>query len=171
MTEAGRRRQRLRRRVHENVKTTNAVNEIVSTLNPHDKKLLYGTEPDDREWIDKENEYDISANLAKRIIKQHGDIPVSMFEIWDNGTEAAYVAVATRSGDEYRGKGYAQKAVNDGLNWYNRYGKQKIKNLYWVADKTNEGSIRLAEKSGFTKLSEKDAPGKEKDFVYYRYKK
>ncbi len=82
LTEEGLKRQRLRRRVHENIKTTDDANRIVSRMSEKDRNFLAGQDmASDELWIDKTNEYDISANLAKRIILKDGDVPMSMFEI------------------------------------------------------------------------------------------
>ena len=168
LTDEGRKRAALRTRVSKNIKTTDAANEIVRTLSDKEKQLLGASLHED--WVEKEHELETSANLTKRIIHEKGNIPISMFEIWDDGGPNGQIAIATRSGDKYRGHGNAAKAAQKGLDWYNKYGKKKMENLYWIAEKSNKGSIRLAERLGFEQLGPDRAPYKDEDYVYYRYK-
>lgn len=168
LTEEGRNRVRLRNRIRENIKTTDAANEIVRSLTDREKELLGASKNED--WVVKEYELETSANLAKRIISSYGDVPVSMFEIWDDGGKDGQIAIATRSGEDYRGHGNALKAAQEGLKWYEKYGKKRMENLYWIAEKTNAGSIRLAEQLGFEELGPERAPYSDQDFKYYRYR-
>lgn len=168
LTDEGRKRASLRNRISKNIKTTDKANDIVRSLSDKEKELLGASKNED--WVVKEHELETSSNLAKRIVIENGDIPVSMFEIWDDGGPDGQIAIATRSGKEYRGQGNALKAAQKGLDWYNRYGKKSIKNLYWIAENSNTGSIKLAERLNFEKLDLENAPFKDPDFSYYRYR-
>ena len=70
-------------------------------------------------------------------------------EIWDDGGKIGQIAVATKSGNKYRGKGYASEAVKRGKDWFDRYGYKRLDNLEWIAKKENTASINLAKKYGF----------------------
>lgn len=166
LTDEGRKRQNLRRRVSENIKTTDDANQIVRSLSDKEKKLLGASLNED--WVVKEYELETSTNLAKRIIQRVGDTPVSMFEIWDDGGTDGQIAIATDS--HYRGQGNAIKAARKGLGWYERYGKQKMNNLYWIAENSNTGSLRLAEQLNFEKLEGDARPYQDNDYSYYRYR-
>lgn len=87
--------------------------------------------------------------VVHRQLKKYGDTPVSFFDISSTDDKAA-ATLATRSGDEYRGKGYARDVVNKGLKWYDK-NKERLglTELYWWVRDDNPGSIRLAETSGF----------------------
>lgn len=70
------------------------------------------------------------------------------------------------TGEEYRGKGYASKEVERAIKWADKYGHYSLDELEWIAEKSNTGSRRLAEKYGF---EESDNHGDE-DYVYYKRK-
>jgi len=165
-TNEGKIRRRLSRRVSENIKTTDDANRIVRSLSDKEKKLLGASLNED--WVVKEYELETSTNLAKRFIKKIGDMPVSMFEIWDNNSTDGQVAIATNP--QYRGQGNAVEVAKKGLQWYEKYGKQRISNLYWIAENSNKNSIYLAERLNFEKLVGNDRPYKDDNYSYYRYK-
>lgn len=64
------------------------------------------------------------------------------------------IAIMTKSGEQYRGKGYGAIVVKSGMDWLEQ--NQSIKNVYWDVKETNAGSIRLAEKNGFVRTSRSD---------------
>lgn len=175
LTKEGRARQRLIRKTRDAMKTTDDANEIVRSLSNKEKDFLGA--PQHEDWIEKDYEAQISSNLAKRWVQYSGvsKIPVSFIEVWDNGgTEFGEVAIATRSGDEYRGKGYASKNVKTAMDWYNRYGYKKLSELRWYVAKENEASNALAKKYGFKQSSYAKLIGKpefDKDDNVYVYKK
>lgn len=108
-----------------------------------------------------------SENLVKRQLKIIGGIPVSFFDISD---EDGYmnVTVGTRSGGQYRGKGYAHECVKDGVEWWDKnkskYGDRKLS--WWVLNE-NVGSVKLAEKNKF-KLNKNDS-AKYPGWSHYEY--
>lgn len=119
------------------------VNEIVKSMSKTD--------------LEKLNIYDgvyDSKGVVKRILEKDGDLPISFFDI-ENVEGVMNVSVGTRSGKEYRGRGYAQRCVREGMAWWdaNRH-KYGDKPLSWWVLEDNLGSIRVAEKSGF-RLDEK----------------
>lgn len=143
---------------------TDDINDIVRTLSDKDKKLLGAPKYDD--WIEKDFENDILSNKVKSFVTRIQDTPVSFLEIWTNGSRTGQIAISTRSGEEYRGKGYASKEVERAIKWADKYGHYSLDELEWIAEKSNTGSRRLAEKYGF---EESDNHGDE-DYVYYKRK-
>ena len=94
---------------------------------------------------------DEAAYLVKRSVKKVNNIPVSFidFSADDNGVA---IAIGTRSGDEYRNKGYATAVAKQGMKWLNKHMDEFDQAVWWV-NKDNPGSIKLAKNLGF-KLDE-----------------
>lgn len=132
-------------RAREASKTENEVEDIVSTLSGEERKRMGFTKKDEK--YKKPEEYKL---LAKRFIERVDGKAVAFFDLneYDTGYNAV---VVTRHGDEYRGKGYASKAIRAGLKWYNKNKYKLKKPIIWWAEKNNENSQRLAEKMGFKK--------------------
>lgn len=170
LTAEGRKRTQLIRKTGNAMKTTKDANEIVKSLTPKEKKFLGAPKYD--EWIEPEFDAETSSNVAKRFVqyemKGSMKTPVSFLEIWDDGGTVGQIAIATKSGDEYRGKGYASKSVQQGLDWYNRYGYKKLERLEWIAAKDNTASNNLAKKFGFqpAKWEDYDWADQPKDNLY-----
>lgn len=165
LTAEGRKHQNLRRKISEGIKTTDAANEIVRTLSKTEKEKL-GAFPNE-DWIEKEAEFEISANLTKRFLQKYGDKPVSFLEVWDNGGTTGQVAIATHK--DYRGQGFAAKNTEALMKWFNRYGNKKLNELEWIARKDNPVSIAMAKEYGFV-LGEKPDTDDWKDYDRYVYK-
>lgn len=72
--------------------------------------------------------------------------PIAFFDITNAG-DYLNAAVGVYNGEQYRNKGYAQKVVQRGLDWY-RANKNELGNkpIYWWA---NPASCKLAEQCGF----------------------
>ncbi len=148
----------MQRRVRENLKTTDAANEIVRTLTDKEKEFLGASLNED--WIEKDgkNELRVNSTIAKRWLETSGvlNTPVSFVEVYYSkpgfsveGKPFGQIAIATRSGDEYRGKGYAIKNAQKAVKWFDKYGSKKLSELQWVARKQNTGSNAIAKKLGF----------------------
>lgn len=171
LTPEGKQRALERRNVYRNKPYTDDVNDIVRTLSKKERDFL-GAE-DDKDWIEKEHEKDTLKNKAKTFVTKQGDIPISMLEIWTNGGRTGQISIATRSGDEYRGKGLASQNVKRAIKWCDRYGNKSIDELEWIADRNNQASINLAKKYGFVE----NTPEKWKDwedeytFLYRKVRK
>ena len=113
-------------------------NEIYDTLDKHQKWLVAHNA---KTFIkEKEVKYLIDQTLVKV-----GNVPVSAFDVWNHGNGEVGVSIQTRSG--YQGKGYADKAVKNGLNTLKKY--KDVKLIYWGAYSKNAGSRKLAENNGF----------------------
>lgn len=83
-------------------------------------------------------------------IKKKGE-PVSTFDIWRENDNDVALALMTKRGDQYRGKGYANKVTKKAIAYLERSGKD---NAYWDVNKDNAGSRHLAEKYGFVNEGE-----------------
>ena len=150
-TEEGRKRRVYRGNVIRNRPHTKAVNDIVDTLSTRDKKLLGAPTKKGEKWINPKYEAETLSNKAKTIVLKEGETPVSFVEIWTDGGNVGQIALATRSGKQYRGKGYASKAVKEAIKWTEQYGNTQVKELQWIAENSNDASINLAKKYGFEK--------------------
>jgi RimJ/RimL family protein N-acetyltransferase len=170
LTSAGKKRKALIRKTGNAMKTTKDANEIVDSLTPKERKFLGAPKYD--KWIEPEHDADFSSNIAKRFVqyemKDSMKTPVSFLEIWDDGGTVGQIAIATKSGEQYRGKGYASKSVKQGLDWYNKYGYKKLERLEWIAAKDNTASNNLAKKFGFkpAKWTDYDWAEQPKDNLY-----
>lgn len=147
---------RARRNAKNAMKTTKAANEIVKSL-PDSEKDLLGA---DRKvsWIKPETERKQSANIDHRSVVSDPKTgkPASFVEVWGDGGKAGQIAVATRSGKRYRGKGYASQAVKETVNWFDNEGHKNLDYMEWIANNKNVGSINLAKKHGFLETSMKE---------------
>lgn len=152
LTSEGKKHRITTERVRNSKSTLSKVNSIVSTLSREDKEKL-GADPDMKEWIPKNEIAEVSKQLVKRWVVENrlDKTPVSFVELWADyqNPKRAHVAVATRSGEKFRGKGYASRAVKEMKQWYDKYGHKKIEELDWEARIDNDGSIALAKKFGF----------------------
>ena len=124
-------------------KTKNDVDSIIKTMSSDDKEKLA---------IHKGEgylTYEQGSAVVKRILEKQGNKPISFFDLLDDG-DNINVALGTRAGKKYRGKGYANSAVSKGMDWVDK-NKDLIgnKNIVWGVRTDNKGSIRLAEKHGF----------------------
>ena len=130
---------------------TKAVNNIYRTLSTDDKRKLMGGDAPSK--FTTEEEY--SKTVASFILK-HNKTPISAFDVWseDDGSgkykDQVAVSVLTRSGDKYRGKGYASDVVDKGMKWLDN--NPDIRTVYWDVRKDNAASIALAKKHGFEQM-------------------
>lgn len=143
------------------------LNDIYDTLSDDEKRLVAATPKDqkpDKYFMDP-NTYDENARVAS-FLEKYNDIPVASFDIWGNvpfDEHGADLSVMTRSGEEYRHKGFANDAVQRGMKWLEN--NDKYTNAYWLVRKDNTKSINLAEKNGFKNVGY--AKGR-RDWVWYK---
>lgn len=140
-TEEGKKRRGYRDRVISANKTKKDVDDIIKTFNKKER---------DRLALDPGEEYltfEQGSQLAKRIVEKNGDIPVSFIDFLEDGKNLN-VALGTRSGDEYRGKGYATRATAKGMKWLDKHIDEYDK-VIWGVRTDNEASIKIAKKFGF----------------------
>ena len=137
-------------------KTMNDVNEIVNTMSKKDKELL-GVK--DTYLTLQEGKY-----VVKRFLYKQGTTPVAFFDLLRDGDDDLDVAIGTRSGNEYRGKGYGTKLAIKAMRWYEK-NKDKWGSITWEARKENAASINLAKKMKFEQIKNTD-----EQWVVYKYK-
>lgn len=143
LTELGKRRRAGLTRKANALKTKQDVDSIIKTMSRADRRR-FGLTPT-QEYLTAEE----GSMVVHRELKKIGDTPVSFFDISSVDDKAA-ATVATRSGKEYRGKGYAKEVVKRGLRWYDKNKERMgLKELYWWVRGDNLGSINLAKTSGF----------------------
>ena len=158
----------MRNRIVKNLKTNDDVNAIVDTLSKKEKKFLGAPTDSKHKWIDHDTRIEQSQHIAKRILLKDGNTPVSMIEAWDSDYNKGplQIAIATRAGSKYRGKGNANKLTSSMLSWFNSYGSRKYSEIQWWAHQDNIGSNLLAKKHGF-KFKSTD----KQKYNLYTYKK
>lgn len=166
LTKVGKERLTYRNNIIRNDPYSDDVNKIVNSLSDKEKKLLGASLNEDWRIKGSENYYDQLTNIAKTFVQKSGDTPVSMLEIWTNGSDVGQIAIATLNDEKYRGKGYASKNVENAIKWVDRYGNKTVRELEWIAEKSNTGSNALAKKFGFEQIDVPDEPGWEN---YNRY--
>lgn len=136
-------------------KTKADVDNIVNSLNERDQKWL-GT------WQEGYLSTEQGEWVVHRVLEKHGDTPIAFVDLLRDGDDLN-IALATRSGDEYRGKGYAKKLSKKAVAWAEKH-PDLVENLTWGVRPDNITSRRLAEKLGFDIFSE------DKDWVVYKRK-
>lgn len=124
-------------------KTRNKVDSIIDSMSKDDRdKVLAGSD----HYLNLEE----GSAVVKRVLKEVGDIPVSFFDLLEEDSDTLQVALGTRSGSEYRGKGYANSATDQAMTWLDKNKKRLTqKQVVWGVRVDNPGSIRIAEKHGF----------------------
>ena len=144
LTADGKIRYRARNRIVRSESTTKDVEDIIGTMNKKEKQfVLAGSD----HYLNVEER----STIAKRVVvRDKNGTPVSFFDLLEDGNDDLQVALGTRSGSKYRGKGYASKAAKEVINWVDRnQDKIRQKNLIWGVHVDNTGSIKIAEKNGF----------------------
>ena len=135
---------RSRYQMEKAAKTKGDVDSIINSLSKKDRELLMDGR---KEYLSIEQ----GKNVVARFIKKCGKTPVAFFDISDEG-DHLNAAIVTRSGEEYRGKGYASKCVQSGLAWYERNRHRfEDKRIVWWAKKENIGSQKTALRNGFVR--------------------
>ena len=135
--------------IQRNKRYTKDINDIVDTLSKKEKEFL-GAEHN-KKWIDPKTQNQVLQDKLFSVVIKNRDVPVSFVEVWSSKGNIGQISIATRSGKDYRGKGYASKAVKKAIDLVDRYGDASIKELQWIADNRNIASINLAKKYGFEK--------------------
>ena len=154
-TSLGKSRLQYRYRTMNASKTRSAVNDILQSMNDQDlEKVLAG----DSEYLTFEQ----GSSVIKRFLKSEKNVPISFFDLLDDG-DSINVIVGTRSGNNFRGKGYASEVVSKGTNWMlNNLNKiSDKKQAVWGVRTDNIASIKLAEKYGYA--IDKNSYGKDKN--------
>lgn len=131
-------------RALESWKTHADVDSIIDSMNANDRyKVLAG---DDR-YLNFEE----GSHVVKRSLTKLGDTAISFVDLLDDGKQLQ-VALGTRAGDEFRGKGHGYKTAKDAIDWYEQHKYElPYEEIVWGVLRDNYGSIRIAEKLGFEK--------------------
>ena len=143
-------------------KTRKDVDSIINSLNSDERdKVLAGSD----HYLNLEE----GSNVVVRSLKKIGDKPISFFDVLEDDNNELQVALATRSGDEYRGKGYGYKTAKKGMDWIESHREDFLdKTVIWGVRTDNEGSIRIAKKLGFE--MDKSSYSDDKRWVNYTKK-
>ena len=125
-------------------KTRKGVQDIINTLTPKEKEYL-ALDINDVDYMS----YKAGEQVLHRELKMIDKVPVSFFDMLDDGNEIQ-ITLATRSGKDYRGKGYANESAYQAMKWLNANPKKrKNRDVIWGVKEDNIGSIKLAKKLGF----------------------
>jgi len=126
--------------------TAKDLNAIYDTLSDDDKYKVTGEKmPSPSKFV--KNDEELAQYFCYAIVETYKDVPVSAF-MWQNwhGEQTA-AEVITRSGEQYRGKGYATDVAKRGKEWFDR--NPKLKEAFWDVAAENKASIHIAEKLGY----------------------
>lgn len=141
-------------------------NEIYRSLSKYEKQLVNGQQEDETPpnvFIKKgEAKY-----LVDQVLIKYGNTPVTALDIWNQEQGEAAISIMTKNDERYRGKGFGDRAVKEGIKAFENAKDVNI--LTWGVWDKNEPSKRLAENNGF-KLVDYHDPGGEKYLIYQRTK-
>lgn len=138
-------------------KTKKYVDDIIESLSYEDadKVLILNNMPR-KEFNTKKKKHELYLTLdqgehvVKRTLLKIGDTPVSFLDLLDDGDKLT-VSIATRSGSEYRRKGYADKVAKKTDQWIKR-NPDKLKDykyISWSPLDSNDASKKIAENHGY----------------------
>lgn len=133
-------------------KDVKKANDIYKTLSNKEKYFLTAEENSKR-YVSRE-EYGKKGTNVYSVIEQYKDTPVSVIDIWKNDRGGADVSIAVRNDNNYRHKGYASRALENGLKYF--YDHPEIEYLVWGVNSQNRPSIELAKKYGFYLYDKRD---------------
>lgn len=133
-------------------KDVKKANDIYKTLSKQEKYFLTAEENSKR-YVSRE-EYGKKGTNAYSLIEQYKDTPVSVIDIWKDDRGGADVSIAVRNDSKYRHKGYASRALENGLKYF--YDHPEIEYLIWGVNSQNRPSIELAKKYGFYLYDKRD---------------
>ena len=126
-------------------KSYKKANEIYNTLSRKEKQFLTAEKKPPKEYVTKEEYYSKKSQNVYSSIEQDKGKPVSVIDLWNGGDRALDVSIAVSS--THRGKGYANRAVQRGVQWFNEHPEYDA--LIWGVNSKNSASIELAKKNGF----------------------
>ena len=146
-----------------NVKSSN---DIYKTLSKKEKQLVMAELPDEEppKTFIKKNE---AKFLIDQVLIKYGDTPVAALDMWNQGNGEASISIMTRNDKKFRNKGFADKAVKEGIKAFENNKDLNI--LTWGAWDSNTPSKKLAEKNGF-EFKDWHDPGGNKYVVYEKKK-
>lgn len=133
-------------------KDVKKANDIYKTLSKQEKYFLTAEENSKR-YVSRE-EYGKKGTNVYSVIEQYKDTPVSVIDIWKNDRGGADVSIAVRNDSNYRHKGYASRALENGIKYF--YDHPELEYLIWGVNSKNRPSIELAKKYGFYLYDKRD---------------
>ena len=133
-------------------KDVKKANDIYKTLSKQEKYFLTAEENSKR-YVSRE-EYGKKGTNIYSVIEQYKDTPVSVIDIWKNDRGGADVSIAVRNDSNYRHKGYASRALENGVKYF--YDHPELEYLIWGVNSKNRPSIELAKKYGFYLYDKRD---------------
>lgn len=147
-------------------RTNEDVRDIYKSLSDRDLELLAYSKEEIKRLRETNftDRIDGSENSSvHRVVKRNKDgTPVSYVEATQFTSDdletgkkmvhAISLDIATRGGDEFRGKGYAVAAGKQMVRWFDRYGFKDYDHIEWFAKADNVASQKTAEKIGFKKM-------------------
>lgn len=127
-------------------------NDIFKTLSKQEK-LYLTAEENSKRYVSKK-EYGQQGSNVFSLIEQYKDTPVSVIDIWKDDRGGADVSIAVRNEERFRHKGYASRALENGIKYF--YDHPEIEYLVWGVNSKNRPSIELAKKYGFYLYDKRD---------------
>lgn len=152
LTALGKRRRYMSDTEKQVVNTEKDVQSIVDSMSKHEQELLGVS--NGQYMLEDEVQ-----GVAKRFIKKHNDTPVAFLDIYYGRENGGTIAIGTKSGEDYRGKGYASDLVTKAQKWLESPEAKDVLNitlLDWYARRENDASIDLAKKYGFTERKDRE---------------
>lgn len=153
LTDAGKQRSRLRRRIISRDKTNPEINDLVRAMPDEDKARI---------GLDKGQEYtnhDESVNIAHRSVLRRGkkivafcDAFMAEADLGQYGKNPLYVAIGTSAEQQNRGKGYATIVAKQMQKWFDSQDEFDV--VVWSAKRDNVASRKIAEKLNFKYIPE-----------------
>lgn len=130
-------------------KNRKAVNDIFNSMSDQEKIHLAGEAGSSRvpkEYVSAK-EYGPKGTIADSVVIYNGKTPVAFCDIWGSQGNRGFIAIGTRGGNAFRGKGYASKALSEAIKSF--YANPNLKELDYYPHQGNTASINLAKKFGF----------------------
>ena len=132
-------------------KNVKKANQIYDTLT--DKEKYYVTaEKNQKQYVTREEYHSKKSQNVFSSIEQDKGKPVSVIDMWKGYDKQVDVSIAVRNDPKYRGKGYASRAVERGIKWFNEH--PEYERMVWGVNVNNQPSINLAKKYGFKVIDE-----------------
>lgn len=128
------------------LKTKKKVDNIIRSMDNEDKRKIGMNERDARnsQYLD----ISYGKHLVKRFIKEVDKLPVSFFDVLQDGDNLSLV-VGTRGGMEFRNNGYGSEITRQALEWINKHSNMVKGKVYAGIRVDNKYSIAIAKKNGF----------------------
>lgn len=145
-------------------------NDIYKTLSDKEKYYVTAEDNTPKQYATRKEYSKKGPNVYSRI-EQVGKTPVSVFDAWDQGHGELSVSIAVRNDPNFRHKGYAQKAVEDGKKWLSEH--PEYYSMSWGVAASNNASKQLAIRNGFKFVNRSvaydDPDNLDKAWEYYVY--